>query len=118
MQDINHVILNAPPPVQRMDGLRSQKSQLPVFRTCSSTQTTSLLTMNWAAYPEHRCDAPPDAFDRSFYRKRLLEDATRLFKPGESEVKLLYVAKQPQYVSLEVLQHLGSPINNSCTKCY
>lgn len=64
--------------------------------------------MNWAAYPEHRCDAPPDAFDRSFYRKRLLEDATRLFKPGESEVKLLYVAKQPHAISARMVTDLAS----------
>ncbi|KAH8706165.1 hypothetical protein BGZ61DRAFT_531383 [Ilyonectria robusta] len=64
--------------------------------------------MNWAAYPEHRCNAPPDAFDRSFYRKRLLEDAARLFKPGESEVKLVYVAKQPHAISARMVTDLAS----------
>ncbi|KAF7553669.1 hypothetical protein G7Z17_g3470 [Cylindrodendrum hubeiense] len=64
--------------------------------------------MDWKAYPEHRRNAPPDAFDRSFYRNRLLDDAERLFTSGDSDVELFYVAKGPHAITTRSATDLAS----------
>lgn len=56
--------------------------------------------MDWSAYPEHHGNskASNQVLDLEFYRKRLLDDADRLFNPASPELKFVFLGPSPQYV--------------------
>jgi hypothetical protein len=48
--------------------------------------------MDWQNYPDNSDLAVTDAYDRDFYRRRLLTDASRLFTSNTTGLRLVYMA--------------------------
>jgi hypothetical protein len=52
-----------------------------------SSTTPANAGEDWNIYPERTKNASSDIYDRAFYHRRLLNDASRLFAPNKVELE-------------------------------